>query len=60
MKLTEELLTVAADAWAAGRDGNGIVITDDYYPAAHRLAEAGCLERRSEPNGDLSWWDAGR
>jgi hypothetical protein len=28
------------------RSGRGVVITDDAYPDAHRLAEAGWLERR--------------
>ena len=26
------------------------------YPDAHELAEAGWLERRSEPDGPSSWW----
>jgi hypothetical protein len=43
-------------AWATSRDGNGIVITDGAYPDAHELAEHGWLERRFEPDGEMSWW----
>ena len=46
----EEFTAVQQDllvaAWATGRDGNGLVITNDAYPDAHRLAEAGWLQRR--------------
>ncbi len=43
MELTEDHFTVACDAWAAARDGNGIVIKNDFYPAAHDLMDAGWL-----------------
>jgi hypothetical protein len=45
MELTKDHLTAAFDAWAAARDGNGIVIHDEYYPEAHELAAAGWLAR---------------
>ena len=41
---------------AARRDGNGQVVTDEAIPDAHELAEQGWLERRTEDNGDMSWW----
>jgi hypothetical protein len=42
--------------WATARDGNGLVIEDWAYPDAHELAEQGWLERRFEPDGEMSWW----
>jgi hypothetical protein len=55
MELRKDHFTVAFDAWAAARDGNGIVIRDEYYPEAHELAEAGWLRRGFEPDGEMSW-----
>jgi hypothetical protein len=56
MNLTPTQLDILTAAWAASRDGNGIVITTDAYPDAHELAEHGWLERRFEPDGEMSWW----
>ena len=36
--------------------GRGQVLEGWAYPAAHELAEAGWLERRFQPDGELSWW----
>jgi hypothetical protein len=54
--MIEDHLDVAFTAWAAARDGNGVVIKPDYYPAAHELAEAGWLRRGFETDGAMSWW----
>jgi hypothetical protein len=56
MELTEQHLEVVFCAWVASRDGNGVVVAAEAHPAADALAEQGWLERRSEPNGDVSWW----
>jgi hypothetical protein len=56
MEFTEDQLLVASDAWAAAQRGGGLVIKDEFYPAAHSLAEQGWLERRFEPDGEMSWW----
>jgi hypothetical protein len=56
MDLTETQMDLLTAAWATARDGNGVVIENWAYPDAHRLAQAGWLERRFEPNGDMSWW----
>jgi hypothetical protein len=39
MELTEQHLIVASDAWAAARDGKGIVIKPDYFFEAHELLD---------------------
>ena len=56
MDFTETQLEILFNAWVLAREGNGQVIADDAYPDAHRLAEAGWLERRFEPDGEMSWW----
>jgi hypothetical protein len=55
MHLTTEHLELAAAAHFASLDGKGIVITDDAYVVAHDLAEHGWLQRRFQPDGELSW-----
>jgi hypothetical protein len=49
-------LDLLAAAWATSRDGNGLVIEAHAYPDAHDLAEAGWLERRFLPDGELGWF----
>jgi hypothetical protein len=56
MDLTATQLDILTAAWATARDGNGIVLTKDAYPDAHELAEHGWLDRRFEPDGEMSWW----
>jgi hypothetical protein len=56
MDFTEEQVELIVNAWALGRIGCGQVIQNDFYPAAHALAEAGWLEHRFEPDGEMSWW----
>lgn len=56
MDFTEVQQDLLIAAWATARDGNGIVIEDHAYPDAHDLAELGWLERRFEPDGEMSWW----
>ncbi len=56
MDLTDTQLELALTAWALHARGAGMVVADDTYPAAHALAEHGWLERRVEPDGELSWW----
>jgi hypothetical protein len=59
VELTETQYDLLTAAWATGRDGNGIVIENDAYPDAHRLAEAGWLERRFTADGDMAWFWTG-
>jgi hypothetical protein len=56
MEFTETQQEILVNAWLLARDGKGQVITNDAYPDAHELAEAGWLERRFEPDGEMSWW----
>jgi hypothetical protein len=53
---TETQREILFNAWALAREGKGQVVEDWAVPHAHRLAEAGWLERRFEDNGDISWW----
>jgi hypothetical protein len=53
MEFTETQMDLLTAAWATSRDGNGLVITNDAYPDAHRLAEAGWLERRFTQDGEV-------
>lgn len=59
MELTETKLDLLFTAWALARENKGMVIKDDAYPAADDLAEHGWLERRFEPDGEMSWWWTG-
>jgi hypothetical protein len=61
MQLTDTQCELAALAWTLARANCGMVLEHLAYPDAHELAEHGWLERRFEPNGDMSWWwtDAG-
>jgi hypothetical protein len=56
MDLTAEQLDLLFNAWALARENKGMVIADDAYPDAHKLAEAGWLARRFESDGEMSWW----
>jgi hypothetical protein len=56
MDFTELHQEIAGNAYLLGLEGKGQVLEAHAYPAAHELAEAGWLERRFEPNGDMSWW----
>ena len=56
MELTETQFELLLNAYLLAREGKGQVIVDDAYPDAHELAEHGWLERRIEPDGELSWW----
>jgi hypothetical protein len=55
MEFTETQREILFNAWLFARDGNGQVIEDWAYPDAHELAEMGWLERRFEPDGEMSW-----
>jgi hypothetical protein len=55
MKFTPEQLDILLSAWAQAARGRGLVLKDHAIPVAHQLAEAGWLERRFEPDGELSW-----
>ena len=59
MEFTETQQEIIGNAYWLGLEGNGMVLTDNAVPAADELADAGWLERRSEPNGDVSWWWSG-
>ena len=56
MNLTESQQQILFNAWLFARYGNGQVVTDEAIPDAHELAEQGWLERRFEPDGEMSWW----
>jgi hypothetical protein len=56
VEFTETQMDLLTAAWATARDGNGLVITNDAYPDAHRLAEAGWLERRFTQDGEVAWF----
>jgi hypothetical protein len=56
VEFTDTQLELLTAAYATARDGLGVVIEDWAYPDAHRLAEAGWLERRFEADGEMSWW----
>jgi hypothetical protein len=55
MEFTDVQQDLIVAAWATARNGGGIVITDEAIPDAHELAEAGWLERRFQPDGEMSW-----
>ena len=55
MNLTPVQQEILYRAWLFARAGNGQVVTDEAIPDAHRLAEAGWLERRFV-DGEMSWW----
>jgi hypothetical protein len=59
MHFTDAMQEIVGNAFWLSLEGKGQVLTDEAIPDAHRLAEAGWLERRSEPNGDTSWWWSG-
>ena len=56
MDMTDDQLELLSAAYLLSRDGCGMVIADDAYPDADALAEEGWLERRLEPDGEMSWW----
>jgi hypothetical protein len=55
MDLTDEDMALLYTAWVLARDNKGMAIADDHVPMAHRLAEAGWLERVVTED-DLTWW----
>ena len=56
MQLNDEQREILYRAWLLSHEGNGQVLEDWAHDDADELAEQGWLERRSEANGDLSWW----
>jgi hypothetical protein len=56
MNLTETHRELLVNAWLLAREGKGQVIQDWAYPEAHDLCEAGWLERRWLPDGELAWF----
>ena len=56
MELTTEHLEIASNAYLLSLENRGMVLEPWAAPLADALAEAGWLERRFEPNGDMSWW----
>jgi hypothetical protein len=56
MDFTETEKQILYNAWALHLKGAGQVVEDWAVPDAHRLAEAGWLDRKLEQNGDISWW----
>jgi hypothetical protein len=56
MTFTDTQLEILYNSWLLARDGNGQVLEDHAITDADQLAEHGWLERRTEPNGDTSWW----
>jgi hypothetical protein len=56
MELSGEQREILYRAWLFNRAaGAGQVLEDWAIPAAHKLAEAGWLERRIQ-DGELTWW----
>jgi hypothetical protein len=57
VKFTDTQQDIVFAAWAANRyhNGGGIVIENWAVPDAHDLAERGWLERRFQPDGEMSW-----
>jgi hypothetical protein len=53
---TESELRVLFEAWAAAQDDLAFAIEDVYLPEAHRLAEAGWLERRLNDQDVVFMW----
>jgi hypothetical protein len=56
LTFTDEQREILFRAWGLSQENRGQVLADDAYPAAHELAEHGWLERRFEPDGEMSWW----
>ena len=56
MELSQEQAEILYRAYVLSKAGCGQVIENWAYPAAHELAEHGWLERRFEPDDELSWW----
>lgn len=56
MQFNETQQELLVNAYLLAREGKGQVIADHAYPDAHELAEHGWLERRFEPDGEMSWW----
>jgi hypothetical protein len=59
MELTELHKEIAGNAALLAPEGRGIVLEDYALGAAAELEAASWLERRTEPNGDTSWWWTG-
>ena len=53
-EFTEAQQEILTNAWLLAPEGQ--VLEAWAYPHAHELAEAGWLERRFEPDGEMSWW----
>jgi hypothetical protein len=56
MDFTETQREIIVNAYLLALEGKGQVIEDWAYPDAHELAEQGWLQRRFQPDGELSWW----
>lgn len=56
MNLTDTQYELLFVAQQLSYEDRGMVVEDDAFLDAHRLAEGGWLERRFESNGDMSWW----
>ena len=56
MELTELHKEIAGNAALLAPEGRGIVLEDYALEAAAELEASGWLERRTERNGDVSWW----
>ncbi len=54
MEFTEQQQEILTNAWLLTPKGQ--VLEPWAYPDAHELAEQGWLERRFEPDGEMSWW----
>jgi hypothetical protein len=57
MDFTDTQRDLIVNAWILARSGRGMVITNDAYPDAHRLAEAGWLTRQFVgPDREMAWF----
>jgi len=54
MEFNETQREILVNAWLLARSGHGQVLSDEAIPDAHRLCEAGWLERYFR-DGQLCW-----
>jgi hypothetical protein len=56
MDFTDTQAEILVNAHLLSLEGNGQVVQPDCVPDAHRLAEAGWLERRIQHDHVTWWW----
>jgi hypothetical protein len=56
VEFTDTQDEILVNAWALAAKGKGQVLEPCAETEADELANAGWLEKRTEDNGDASWW----